>query len=124
MPFDPARLSHVEATCLAYLTRSTARAVARQLGRHLSPLGITAEQFSLLIGIATTNDPTIGALARRSGLDRTSVSRAVAAVERAGLIASRGGRGRGGKQVSLTHTGRHTLDAAYQAWAGAVRELE
>ncbi|WP_262269470.1 MarR family winged helix-turn-helix transcriptional regulator [Microvirga yunnanensis] len=54
------------------------------------PRGITAEQFSLLVGIGGSREPTLAELAARAGVDATTLSRSVTSLERRGLVRNHG----------------------------------
>lgn len=113
----------IEAECPAHQTRIAARALARYYNGVFRPLGITAEQFSLLIGIAGSDAPTIAELAERGGADATTLSRSVHNLERSNLVRGNGGKGRAGKRLTLTYEGRLLLDRAVVAWTRARRGL-
>jgi DNA-binding MarR family transcriptional regulator len=120
---DSKFLRLVVAECPGFQARATARAVTRHYNAYFNPLGLTGEQFSLLAGIAVAEGTTLIELAASSGVDATTVSRNVRNVENRGLIRAEGGRGRAGKRLSLTSTGRRLLASALPAWRQATAEL-
>ena len=109
----------VETGCPAFQARVAARALTRYYNAWFRPLGITAEQFSLLVGIAGSHEPTLAELAARAGVDATTLSRGVKSLEQKGLVHSRGGKGRAGKRLALTHAGRQLMDEAMVVWERA-----
>ena len=109
----------VETECPAFQARVTARALTRYYNACFRPLGITAEQFSLLVGIGGSHEPTLAELAARAGVDATTLSRSVQSLERRDLVRNHGGRGRAGKRLVLTDAGRRLMDEAVAAWEGA-----
>lgn len=113
----------VEAECPAFQARITARALTRYYNACFRPLSITAEQFSLLVGIGGSQEPTITDLAARAGVDATTLSRSVKALEQKDLVLNVGGRGRAGKRLMLTDAGRGLLDEAMAIWAIARSQL-
>ena len=121
--FDPESLQDVEAECPGFQARATARALTRYYNARFKPLGLTAEQFSLLVGIGTTEDVTLVDLAVRAGVDPTTLSRNVKNLESRDLVHSEGGRGRAGKRLALTTSGRRLMADAFQVWASAKAEL-
>jgi DNA-binding MarR family transcriptional regulator len=106
----------VENDCPAFQARVTARALTRYYNACFRPLGITAEQFSLLVGIGGSHEPTLAELAARAGVDATTLSRSVKSLERSNLAHSRGGRGRAGKRLVLTDEGRQMMEESMAAW--------
>lgn len=109
----------IEAECPAHQTRVAARALSRYFNAAFRELGITGEQFSLLVGIGGSDAPTIADLAERGGADATTLTRSVQMLERRELVRSDGGRGRRGKRLSLTSDGRRLLEQAVVEWGKA-----
>ena len=56
------------------------------LDRELSDTGLSAAQIGLMAQIAAAEDDTLGALARRSGLEQSTLSRNLRTLESVGLI--------------------------------------
>ncbi len=121
--FDPEFLRGVAAECPGFQARATARAVTRYFNACFKPLGLTAEQFSLLVGIGATEGATVVDLAASAGVDATTLSRNAQNLEVRGLICAEGGRGRAGKRLSLTHSGRRLMADAFPIWKSAKAEL-
>lgn len=113
----------VETECPAFQARITARALTRYYNACFRPLGITAEQFSLLVGIGGSHEPTLAELAARAGVDATTLSRSVKSLERRDLVRNQGGRGRAGKRLVLTDDGRRLMDESMAAWERARARL-
>lgn len=113
----------VETECPAFQARVAARALTRYYNACFRPLGITAEQFSLLVGIGGSDRPTLAELATRAGVDATTLSRSVKSLEARGLVDSEGGRGRAGKRLALTDDGRRLMDESIAAWEHARARL-
>ena len=89
---------------------------------YFRPLDVTSEQFSLLIGIEAALGITVADLAAKSGVDATTLSRNVQILEKRKLV--RGvGRGRAGKRLELTSTGRSLLEKAIPLWREAKMKL-
>jgi DNA-binding MarR family transcriptional regulator len=121
--FDTESLRTVAAECPGFQARVTARAVTRHYNAWFKPLGLTAEQFSLLVGIAKAEGDILVDLAASSGVDATTLSRNVQTLEVKGLVHAEGGRGRAGKRLQLTATGRKMLSEALPLWKAAKAEL-
>ena len=121
--FDPEMLRRVAAECPGFQARATARAVTRYYNACFKPLGLTAEQFSLLVGVGAIEGTTLVDLANGAGIDPTTLSRNLQNLEARRLVRSKGGRGRLGKQVRLTPSGRKLIVDALPLWNLAKAEL-
>jgi DNA-binding MarR family transcriptional regulator len=117
-----AQLRKIATECPGFQARATARAVTRFFNARFRPLDLTAEQFSLLIGIETTPGTSVADLAAESGVDATTLSRNVQNLEKRTLVLGIG-RGRAGKRLKLTKTGRRLLEDAIPLWRRAYAEL-
>lgn len=82
--------------------------------------GLSLAQFGLMAQIAAAPDDTLGALAERTGLDQSTLSRNLRGLEAAGLveiaIAEQDQRRRA---VWLTEEGARGLQAAIPVWRDA-----
>ena len=112
-------LKRVAAECPGFQARATARALTRFYNGCFKPLGLTAEQFSLLVGIGAAHAPSVVDLATSAGVDATTLSRGVQALQRRGLVQAEGGRGRAGKRLSLTLSGLALMTEALPVWERA-----
>src|SRR5262249_14443934 len=72
--------------CAGWNSRLAARRITQFLDRELAGCGLSAAQLGLMAQIAAASDDTLGALARRSGLDQSTLSRNLRTLEGAGLI--------------------------------------
>jgi len=113
----------IETECPAFQARMTARVLTRYYNACFRPLGLTAEQFSLLVGIGGSHKPSLAELAARAGVDATTLSRSVQSLERNGLVLTHGGRGRRGKRLALTSRGCQLMDEAAKVWERARAQL-
>lgn len=80
--------SAIASTCLLQATRRAARAVTSLYEEALAPLSLTASQFSTLVAVAAHGSTGVGLtpLAEGLGLDRTTLTRVLAPMERRGLV--------------------------------------
>jgi DNA-binding MarR family transcriptional regulator len=106
--------------CAGWNARLAARRITQFLEKRMIGSGLTIAQFGLMAQIATASDDTLGALADRLGLDQSSLSRNLHALERDGLleiaIVERDQRKR---VVWLTEKGARRLEAAVPVWRSA-----
>lgn len=121
--FDPQYFRGVAAECPAFQARATARAITRYYNACFKPLGLTAEQFSLLIGIGAAEGSTLVDLAASAGVEAATLSRNVQHLEVRGLVRAKGGRGRSGKRLNLTRSGYQLLADALPLWKSAKEKL-
>ncbi|HYH39176.1 MAG TPA: MarR family winged helix-turn-helix transcriptional regulator [Azospirillum sp.] len=112
------------ASCAGWNSRLAARRITQFLDRELAESGFSTAQLGLLAQIAASSDDTLGALARRSGLDQSTLSRNLRTLETAGLIeiaAVESDLRR--RAVWLTETGARKLEAALPLWRAANDKL-
>ena len=108
---------HVRDTCVCLHLQRAARAVARRFDEVFRPLGITSGQFSLLMSLNRPDPPTIGSLAERFAMDRTTLTANLKPLERRGLVTITVDRSdRRSRRLSLTAAGRALLVAAVPIW--------
>jgi DNA-binding MarR family transcriptional regulator len=120
---DDAR--HAVGQCMGLNVRQASRQITKFLDERLSTAGLSLAQFGLLAVIAGGRDDKIGALAERSGLDQSTLSRNLRHLESAGLIeivAVEADLRR--RAVWLTETGARRLEGALPAWRQAQEALE
>jgi len=107
-------------TCAGWNSRLAARRVTQFLEKRMTGSGLTIAQFGLMAQIAAASDDTLGALAERLGLDQSSLSRNLHALERDGLVeiavVERDLRKRA---VWLTEKGARRLEEAMPVWRSA-----
>ncbi len=113
-------------TCLA-LRRATRR-VTQIYDAHMKPLGLRITQFAVLGQLAgapgeVPSQISITALARRLGLDRSTLGRNLRPLLRAGLVAMEGGEDRRAHTLALTEAGRALLEKAVPLWRDAQRHV-
>jgi len=106
--------------CAGWNSRLAARRITQFLDREMVEVGLTVAQLGLMAQIAVTADDTLGALAQRTGLDQSTLSRNLRTLEGEGLIeiavVENDLRRRA---VWLTETGARRLEAAIPLWRAA-----
>jgi DNA-binding MarR family transcriptional regulator len=110
--------------CAGWNSRLAARRITQFLDREMPGLGLSVAQLGLMAQIAVISDDTLGALAQRTGLDQSTLSRNLRTLEADGLIeiavVETDLRRRA---VWLTETGARRLEAAIPAWRKAHAKL-
>jgi len=111
-------------TCAGWNSRLAARRISQFLDRALAETGLTAAQLGLMAQVAAAADDTLGALARSTGLEQSTLSRNLRTLEGQGLIeiavVESDLRRRA---VWLTETGARRLEAAIPLWRKAQARL-
>src|SRR5579859_1971640 len=111
-------------TCAGWNARLAARRITQFLEREMAASGLGLAQFGLLARIAAASDDTLGALAERTGLDQSTLSRNLRTLEGEGLVeiavVETDLRRRA---VWLTETGARRLEAAIPVWRKAHAKL-
>jgi DNA-binding MarR family transcriptional regulator len=107
---------HFDFTCFAYGARRTARAVTNYFNQRLAPFDLNVAQFGLLAAVVKMPDSSLAAIGEAMLLDESTMARNFNVLERRGLMQAEGGRGRGGKRVSLTPEGRALYDEVLRVW--------
>ena len=104
------------ARCACFDLRKATRAVSRLYDDCLRPLGLNITQYSLLRVIETEPQISVSTLGRYMVMDRTSVTRALAPLERDRLIRSRVGSDKRKRIVTLTKKGTKLIADAKPRW--------
>lgn len=103
--------------CLA--ARKNARAITRLYEAKLRPHGLRATQFSILAALALMGPAPISRLADVLGLERTTLTRSAALLERNGWVGASSAKDAREHPLRLTAVGRRKLEAAFPAWKEA-----
>jgi DNA-binding MarR family transcriptional regulator len=109
--------------CLAYATRRAGRAVTNYFNAQLAGLDLNVSQFGLLAAVAKMPGATLAGIGEAMLIDGSTLARNFAVMERRGLISVEGGRGRGGKHLTLTRAGAKLHAEAGSIWRATNRKL-
>ncbi len=120
-PHDSASPSTGGCTCFR-LRRATRRAT-QIYDRHLQECGLRITQYSLLMQLRARGPVTVSQLADAMAMDRTTLTRNLKPLERAGLISAARGRDRRSRTLSLSDEGSRALSVAQPAWQRAQDEV-
>ncbi len=109
-------------SCACQQVRMAARAVTRAYDRALRPSGLRSTQFTILVAASVAGGIPLHRLAKILGLERTTLTRNLAAIERKGLIkvAEIDGRTR---NVIVLPAGEELLTQALLLWDQAQERL-
>ena len=111
------------AECACFDLRKATRAVSRMYDEFLRDKRLNITQFSLLRLIRSEKELSISTIGRYMAMDRTSITRALAPLERDGLIDSRPGADKRIRIVSVTSKGRKLVENAEPEWHKAQQAL-
>jgi DNA-binding MarR family transcriptional regulator len=109
--------------CLCTNLRRTARAISIIYDAALAPTGIKITQFSLLRAVERNEPIAISVLAEEMALDRTTLARNLALLERDRLIDMSAGADQRVTEVRLTQVGRKAIKKAIPLWSDTQREV-
>jgi DNA-binding MarR family transcriptional regulator len=115
VPFETTRV--VRDTCLCLHMQRAARALARRFDEVLRPVGLTNQQFSLLMALNRPEPPAMGPVATLLAMDRTTLTAALKPLERRGLVKiAPSAADRRSRLLALTKAGERVLAAAVPIW--------
>lgn len=107
-------------TCALLNAQRTARLLARRYDAALATVGLTGGQFSLLAALNQPQPVPLTRLAGLLGMERTTLTRNLAPLERAKLVVQNPVEGdRRVRALSLSNDGRKRLAAAMPFWSAA-----
>ena len=110
------------ATCAAVRIRQAARVVSQHYDKVMRRAGLVRTQFTVLVAstLARPGGVPMSALARVLVLDRTSLTRTLAPLEKAGLVrTTRGPSDSRVRLVQITAAGSRRLARALDLWEEA-----
>lgn len=111
--------------CNCFALRQATRFVTQIYERHLTPIGVTQAQFSIMMVLSRRQDVLMSELADALVMDRTTLLRALKPLQRDGLVeAGVSDRDARTHTLNLTKEGVRTFDRAKRAWQSAQKEFE
>jgi DNA-binding MarR family transcriptional regulator len=116
---------HVRDHCMCLHVQRAARALARRFDEALKPVGLTNQQFSLLMSLNRPEPPRMKEVALLLALDRTTLTANLKPLERRGLVIVSPDPGdKRSRRLALTDEGRALLVEALPHWVRTEREIE
>jgi DNA-binding MarR family transcriptional regulator len=117
---SPATYSTADLPCACTTLRKASRAVARLYEGHLAEAGLSATQFAILRALERRGTSSLRPLADELVMDRTSLYRALAPLERDGLVLIEADASDArARRASLTEAGRARIAEALPHWRAA-----
>ncbi len=105
--------------CRCLAARRHARVITRLFEEKLRPHGLRATQFSVLAALALKGPTPVKELAETLGLERTTLTRIGAVLERNGWVSTAQSEDARKRLLRLTAAGRRKLEGAFPAWKEA-----
>ncbi len=105
--------------CYCLAARRHARTMTRLFEEKLRPHGLRATQFSVLAALALKGPTPVKKLAETLGLERTTLTRIGALLERNGWVSTAQSKDARERPFRLTGTGRRKVEDAFPAWKEA-----
>jgi len=106
-------------SCTCQNLRQTTRVVTQYYEQALEPTGLKITQLPVLAAAATMGPVTMSELAESLVMDRTTLTRNLQPLERAGLVRIMPGEDKRARMVTATHKGLDALDKALPLWKEA-----
>jgi DNA-binding MarR family transcriptional regulator len=111
--------------CNCFASRKAARLITKMYEDHLSRVGLTSTQFSILVYVDEVDAASMRDLAVTLAMERTSVIRALQPLARDGLVTVGPHEDDARRNVvRLTDAGRARLAQALPVWQQAQAEFE
>lgn len=113
-----------QSSCVCLNLRRAARAVSQIYDEALASSGIKITQFSLLRAVERNEPVAISALAEELDLDRTTMARNLAPLERDRLVTLAPGSDQRVTEVRLTPKGRTVVAKALPLWENVQAQVQ
>jgi DNA-binding MarR family transcriptional regulator len=111
--------------CLCLHAQRAARALARRFDEALRPVGLTNQQFSLLMALNQPEPPSMAPVARLLAMDRTTLTAALKPLEKRGMIGVEPDpKDRRSRRLRLTEAGHAVLLSALPVWRQTHADIE
>ncbi len=123
MPRRPKAAAPSDTPCTCAMLRRTARRLTQAYDRVLKPSGLRLTQYSLLANVSRAGGLSITELAARLEMDRTTLTRNLGPLEKAGWLRVLPGADLRSRAVEITPAGRRLFEEARPLWQAAERDL-
>lgn len=119
----PAAVATAPRGCTNHRLRTLLRRVSRLYDAEIAQAGIKGTQFSLLCNVAAFEPVMPSELARRMGLDLSTLTRNLGVLAASGLVAQGPGNDARSRSITLTSAGRDKQQEAKRHWKRAQLKL-
>lgn len=118
-----AHYQKINALCGCFNLRKTTRAVTQFFDRHLEAADIRATQFTLLLTLSASGSKTLTEMAQGLVMDRTTLTRNLKPLEKAGLISTVPLPDKRSKGYVLSEKGISTIQRGIPLWQKAQNHI-
>lgn len=127
MSFNPttpiSSYQNINAQCCCFGLRKATRAITQFYDRYLEPAGIRATQFTLLLTLSSATGKTLTEMAEGLVMDRTTLTRNLKPLEKAGFITTMKLADKRSKGYVLTDAGRQAIEKGVPLWKTAQQHV-
>lgn len=116
---EPAKLREMTTQCACLNARKVARLLSQSYDAALRPVGIRSTQLPLLATIGLRGPLALTELADAVVIDRTTLTRSLALLERKGWVRTIAGADLRTREIRLTPRGQDVLRRAVPLWDNA-----
>jgi DNA-binding MarR family transcriptional regulator len=109
--------------CVCFAVRRAARAITQVYDRHLRRAGLRVTQFSMLAVLSNGEPQPVNRVARRLGMDRTTLTRNLRPLIDRGYVTIEVGSDTRVRLVRISPDGAAAAAAALPHWRRAQREM-
>ena len=113
-----------DVSCYCVQFRRATRAVSELYAQALCPSGVTPCQFTILNTVSELQPCTTSAIAKRNGLDRTTLVRSLKHLIEKGLVEDMSQKGARDRQLCMSPEGDRVLADAMPRWNAAQALME
>lgn len=114
----------VDEICLAFNLRRASRLVSQVYDDAFRFMGLKNTQFTLLHLLTKIQPATVQELAVELNVDRTTLTRNLAPLEKDGFLSIARGEDQREKQIELTEKGQMILKEGFPAWCAIQGRIE
>lgn len=124
-PLSRATVLRIRDACLCLAAQRAARRLARHFDTAFAPLGLTNNQFSLLMALNQPEPPPLGRLAAFMAMEPSTLTAAVKVLERRALLVVEADPcDNRSRRLRITHVGVALLRRAIVIWRSRHAALE
>jgi DNA-binding MarR family transcriptional regulator len=109
----------VAQTCALFNLRKASRTITARYESLMARSGLTGPQFGVLVALFLKEEWTLTALAGALLVDRTTLTRNLSLMEKAGLVRVKTGPDRRERRITMTSAGQGALTRALPLWKKA-----
>jgi DNA-binding MarR family transcriptional regulator len=109
----------VAETCALFNLRRASRTITQLYESLMARSGLTGPQFGVLVALSLKEEWTLTALAGALLVDRTTLTRNLSLMEKAGLVKVKSGPDRRERRITMSSAGQGSLARAIPLWKKA-----